>query len=178
MPKIIDGARRMILDEARNELFAGGYDALNIRAVARGCAIAAGTVYNYFESKDILAASVMLEDWQNALAAMKDETARAGSVDAGLFAIFDAIAAFRKPYEEIWESHGLSGASQKKLFRERHALLVAQIAALVQPLLTRFGAEEGDYLPRFIAENILIASNGEYRFEETAALIGRIIKEK
>jgi len=62
MPKRIENLRENILACAKKEMLAQGFDALNIRNVARGCGIAVGTVYNYFPSKDMLAAAVMLED--------------------------------------------------------------------------------------------------------------------
>ena len=41
-----------------------------MREAARRCGVAVGTLYNYFPSKDALAAAVMLEDWHEDLDAM------------------------------------------------------------------------------------------------------------
>ena len=64
MPKKIENLKDMILQDARIILKKQGYEQLAIRKVANDCHIAVGTVYNYFPSKEMLAAYVMLEDWQ------------------------------------------------------------------------------------------------------------------
>ena len=60
MPKIIENLRQTLLSAARTLLLREGYAALTIRRVAAISGIAVGTVYNYFPSKELLAAAVML----------------------------------------------------------------------------------------------------------------------
>ena len=50
MPKIIEGLRQRLLQEAERQLTEGGYSAMTIRSVAKACGVAVGTVYNYFYS--------------------------------------------------------------------------------------------------------------------------------
>ena len=64
MPKIIENIRERAIEEARGELLRSGYAALTIRGIAAKLGIGLGTFYNYFPSKEYLAAAVMLEDWQ------------------------------------------------------------------------------------------------------------------
>ena len=64
MPKVIDNIRGRAISEAREILIRDGYAALTIRGIARKLEIGVGTIYNYFPSKEYLAAGVMLEDWQ------------------------------------------------------------------------------------------------------------------
>ena len=71
MPKIIEGVRENILNTAREMLFSEGYQSISIRSVAKACGIATGTFYNYFDNKDFLIASIMMQDWQLALARMR-----------------------------------------------------------------------------------------------------------
>ena len=72
MPKVIEELREKILAKTKEVLLQDGYNALTIRGVSAACGIAAGTVYNYFSSKDMMVAAVMLEDWLLALAKMKE----------------------------------------------------------------------------------------------------------
>lgn len=74
MPKTIDNLREQLLEEAGKQVAENGYAKTTIRSVAKACKIAVGTVYNYFESKDMLIASVMAEDWFACLNAMKNRT--------------------------------------------------------------------------------------------------------
>ena len=64
MPKLIYNVRGRAIAEARKILTCDGYAALTIRRIAQNLEIGVGTIYNYFPSKEFLAANVMLEDWQ------------------------------------------------------------------------------------------------------------------
>lgn len=59
MPKLIPDAKIKILSTARKQLFEKGYTGLILREVADQCAMAVGTIYNYFSSKDMLVAAIM-----------------------------------------------------------------------------------------------------------------------
>ena len=63
MPKIIPNIREQLLNEAKKQIAEQGYSKTTIRSVANACNLGVGTVYNYFESKDMLIASFMAEDW-------------------------------------------------------------------------------------------------------------------
>lgn len=63
MPKLIENLKQRLTEETRRQLRQLGYSAVTIRSVARACGVSAGTVYNYFSSKEELLASSMLEDW-------------------------------------------------------------------------------------------------------------------
>ena len=62
MPKIIENAWGLILDEAKKQIREQGYAATTVRSVAAKCKVAIGTVYNYFPSKEILISSFMADD--------------------------------------------------------------------------------------------------------------------
>lgn len=67
--------RNSVLAAAFRLAAAGGYDAVQIREVAAEAGVALGTLYNYFESKDHLLASLLVE-WSGDLE-------RESSVDLG-----------------------------------------------------------------------------------------------
>ena len=57
MPKIIENLREQLLEETKKQILDRGYANTTIRSVAKACGVGVGTVYNYFESKEMLVAS-------------------------------------------------------------------------------------------------------------------------
>lgn len=64
MPKIIEEVEHKIMDSARKILESKGYDGLTARSVALRAGVSVGTLYNYFSSKEDIAAAVILADWR------------------------------------------------------------------------------------------------------------------
>lgn len=64
MPKVIKNLRETILSEAKNILLTENFNALSIREIAKRCNIGTGTFYNYFSTKEQLAAEIFREDWK------------------------------------------------------------------------------------------------------------------
>ncbi len=174
MPKIIDALREKLLTEARTVLLGQGYRALTIRGVAGACGVAAGTVYNYFPSKDMLAAAVMLEDWQSVLSHAREACATACDVRAGLLAIHRAIGAFAGRYRLGWGQVTM-GPGFRQEYQHRHQQLMGQIAGLVEPLLRHFGCEGDPFLAEFTARMLLTLSMDEtFEFERLDGIITRL----
>ncbi len=157
MPKHIERLQEGILLAAREALLSKGYAALTMRGVARACGVAVGTVYNYYPSKEMLVASVMLEDWLAALTDMQRVCASASSVSEGLRAMYEEVARFCRVYRPVWALYSFGGGQQSAL-AERHRLLVRQLAACVRTLLTRCEADGFDGVDVFLAENLLVAA--------------------
>ena len=155
MPKIIENLRQTLLSAARTLLLREGYAALTIRRVAAISGIAVGTVYNYFPSKELLAAAVMLEDWNGALGGIRAACAEADSIRAGLCAAYEEVSAFSRRFQPSWSGYSFRG-SQQSDFRKRHRLLVRQLADCFLPLLP---PESGE-LSLFLAENVLVCVDG------------------
>ncbi|MBD5457178.1 MAG: TetR/AcrR family transcriptional regulator, partial [Lachnospiraceae bacterium] len=88
MPKIIQELREKILAASRTRLLTEGYAALSLRGIAQDCSIAVGTIYNYFKDKNTLIASVMLEDWLEALETMERVCAQAETATEGYVGIY------------------------------------------------------------------------------------------
>ena len=72
MPKKIENVRELLLEETKRQMLEKGYKDLNIRSVANACKLGTGTVYNYFKSKEMLVASVLLADWKEHLREMSE----------------------------------------------------------------------------------------------------------
>lgn len=159
MPKVIYNLRERIIGSARAELLKSGYDSLAIRTVANECGIAVGTVYNYFPSKSMLAAEVMLDDWRAVIESARESCLSAESVERGLAAIYEGILSFYSKYSSVWANYTLSENARSEYGKHRN-MLVGQIAATVSLLLKRFRVSETDGLDVFIAENIMLCVTG------------------
>ena len=176
MPKLIQNLRERLLESAKSILLRQGYDRLTIRAVAGACGVAVGTVYNYFPSKEVLVASVMLEDWQTALARMREGAAKASCAVEGLHSVFQAIATFARLYAGVWSQYA-SRVNATELLRSRHHLIIGQLGEIIRPLLARFGCLFHPSLTGFLAETLLSASlDAESRFEELTPVLTKLLQ--
>ncbi len=177
MPKLIENIQETILEAAKCELLESDYSGFTIRTVAKKCGIAVGTIYNYFPSKDILAASVMLKDWNEALSAMRQGSCKSGTITEGLHAIYKEIEKFSSVYREVWSQYSFTGKFASE-YSERHNLLLNQLTEIIHPLLLRFDAAEDKFLENFVAENLLLAAMKQSNFQSLAALFDRIFIHK
>ena len=162
MPKHIEGIRERILTETRAILIADGYDRLNIRDVAARCGASIGTVYHYFESKEMLSATVMLTDWQEMLTSLTAATADLPDMLSVMEAIISGITAFEGIYSgtfAMYQSHG----NILSMVRSRHGMLVEQVAAIIRAQAERLGVLFDASLPDFLA-NMAIYYAGEPGF--------------
>ena len=160
MPKIIPNLRENILKESKRILKTESYDKLTVRRVASSCGVAVGTVYNYFPSKEMLTAGVMLDDWMKSLEDMKRTAGEAASPMEGLDGIYSVLLSFIGEYSETWDQYRARGGRAESPYR--HHILVEQIGDAIRILLDRFGSIFAPKLPSFLAENLLIlAVEGE-----------------
>ncbi len=174
MPKQIENLQERILETAKCELLGSDYSRFTIRSVAKECGIAVGTIYNYYASKDILAASVMLMDWNEALSAMRLGSGTSVSITEGLHVIYIEIEKFNSLYKGVWSqfSYTCQFASEYSM---RHDLLLNQLAEIIHALLLRFHIAEDKFLENFIAENLLLAAMKQSEFHALAAIFNRIL---
>lgn len=176
MPKVIENLRESLLACARDALLTQGYDHLTIRGVAAACGVAVGTVYNYFPAKDVLVASVMLEDWQRALERMRAGTAAAASALEGLRQVFEAVSAFAGTYSGAWTQY-TARMNPAPVLHQRHEQLVEQLNAVLEPLLRRFDCLFDPSLTGFLAETVLSASVGEAaRFDDLVPVLHKLLQ--
>jgi len=159
MPKKIEHLREDILKAARRILCRQGYEALTMRMVAADCGIAVGTLYNYYPSKEMLAGSVMLEDWRKCLAEMKEHCDQAATLKEGLDVLYQGIGRFAGRYRSAWQGYAFCGSQQIE-YAKRHNLLIEQTAACLAPLSARTVKNAPAGLNLFLAENVLACVNG------------------
>lgn len=177
MPKQIENVKRRALEAAKRELLQSDYSGFTIRSVAKKCGIAVGTIYNYFPSKDLLAASVMLEDWNGALLAMRQGSSQSDTITDGLNHIYKEIEHFSSVYKGVWSQYSLTSQFASD-YSERHGLLINQLSEIIHDLLVRFHAQEDTFLENFVAENLLLAAVNQNNFKSLANLLDRMFVNK
>lgn len=115
MPKIIENPQEIILEHAGIILEQQGYEALSMRAIAKFCGIATGTIYNYFPTKRELLLQMMTDYWEIHFAIIDDLSASEENLFARLKTIFAIMENFVLRFQEIWvgmrqESENVNGA--------------------------------------------------------------------
>lgn len=153
MPKIIEHLRERILETARHTLAEDGYRKLSMRALARSCDVAPGTIYNYFRDKEEIVATLALADWQETIARMDAAAARATGLEAALAELCDAACFFAETYRPTWEQYE-QGRAAAYLTRY-HRMLREQIARAVRTALERSGRGDLMDLADMLAETLL-----------------------
>lgn len=63
MPKILENVKEDILKVARDMILEEDYSNISIRKMAQRCGISAGTVYNYFDSKQEIIEYITKSEW-------------------------------------------------------------------------------------------------------------------
>ena len=170
MPKIIEGAREKILVNAKRRLFENGYQHLSLREVAKESGIATGTIYNYFANKDCLIASIMLENWSEAINKMEKKVQDAATVKDGVFGICDAVDEFCGIYAGIWQQPAVAAAATPDL-KHRHEFLTSQLSEKVDCLLETQGYGDKKEFTVLIVELILSSNQNETVREQLGALL-------
>lgn len=153
MPKVIEGVREKILSYVRESVERG--ESPTIEKIARHCEIANGTVFNYFPSKDMILASVILEDWTAIFADMEHKLPSA-SEEERLDLFYGALKAFCNKYETIWASSYNDKGVQSAL-QTRHSSLRDRIAALLRQMLPGLA----DALYPILSETLLLLARDD-----------------
>ncbi len=166
MPKIIRDVEEIILEEAKKELLENGYRDLTIRSLAKRSGIAVGTIYNHFESKNVIVARAIFIDWAKTLEIM---SAHAKASD-------DIIDVCRDIYDEIDEyNDGLS--DYNKNYAIQHGTFITQIAKVINDTLESLGYNETEFMGVFIAESINnVASHPDYSYDDLEIILKKIFK--
>ena len=178
MPKIIENLRHDLLVCGRKILQEEGCDGLTMRRVAKNCGIALGTIYNYYPSKEVLMASIMLEDWQNALQYLHSRCAGAESPLQCMRLVYNCVADFSAVYEKVWTQYSVP-SSLLPFIRSPHRLLISQLEAEIEPVLERFDCLFCSQLPVFLAETLLsAATNPDASFNDLIPVLQKLLQRQ
>ncbi len=168
MPKIIENLQEKLIAEAKRQIEEGGYTAMTIRSVASGCGVGVGTVYNYFESKEELAAVYLLQDWNTCIAAIESVSAEAAEPRAVVRCICSQLDSYADRHDMLFRDASAAAAFAGS-FSRYHTLLRAQLAGP----LRRFC--ESDFAAEFIAESLLTWTMAGTPFDDLWAMLEKLL---
>lgn len=175
MPKIIENVRESAVAEARAILESEGYDRLAMRDIAAKCGVAVGTMYNYFESKESLTGSVILEDWQNCYKAMQETVSSAADVRDGLRQIYSLMGDFARAHQYL-DSVNPRKAQKLHSYQTRHFVLLEQMNDLLEALFARFRLSVDQEIRNVTAELILNLSEKRYDYRLVEPALSRLLR--
>ena len=171
MPKVLDHPKEKILAAAREILLHEGYDALTVRNIAAKVHVAAGTVYNYFPSKDHLCAGVMLEDWQRMMREMHNRL-KGTDGKQGIRIIYETVKAYAESFEPVFGQYHGAAITRSSY----HDMLVNEIASYIREVLPD---DRDAFLPVFLSETILrFAAGLKTPYEKLENIIAELIQEE
>ena len=170
MPKIIENARGMLMDEAKRQIAEQGYESVTIRSIAKGCALGLGTFYNYFKSKDMLVASFLLEDWQNRIVQVNEKSRGEADPMVVVKYIYDELKDFTESHHSIFVSP-TAIKSFNNTVSGYHKVLRTQIAEPIRAACIAGGYENCDFLSQFVAEATLTWTVGKKSFDELSPIL-------
>ena len=173
MPKIIPNIKEQLLKEARKQIAEQGYGKTTIRSVANACNLGVGTVYNYFESKDVLIATFMAEDWNACVEVIKSQSAN--DPESVLKSIYDGLLEFSSKYQPLFCDKDAAKVFAA-VFTERHKQLRGQIAEMILPICKQSAIADQKFLAEYLAESLLTWTVAGESFEKQYAIISKIIK--
>jgi AcrR family transcriptional regulator len=93
-----EATRRRILEIAHERFAAQGFDAVTTRDVARAARIATGTLFNYFATKEAIAAALVAEALTEARVGFRARRRRGDSLEEDLFALVAAELRALRPH--------------------------------------------------------------------------------
>ena len=172
MPKILENVREQILEEAKKQVSEKGYGKTTVRSVASACGIGVGTVYNYFESKDMLIASFMIQDWNRFLCRM--EGIDSEDSESLLAAVAEGISGFMKEYGRLFSDPDAAKV-YAEVFAVRHKQLREQLAGKIQPVCVKSNVEDTEFLAQWIAESMLTWTAAGKSFDEQYSIIKHLL---
>ena len=167
MPKIIDNLSEKLICEARRQVLESGYASLNIRTVAKNCGVGVGTVYNYFPSKEALAAGFLVEDWSQRLQAIHSAAEEAASVDPVLEVIYDQLRQFQASYSNLFLDVAATSPAPSLRY---HAILREQFCEV----LRRFCPDE--FTALFVSESLLTWSVAGTPLSQISGIIHKVLQ--
>ena len=154
MPKIIAEINDKILECTKRMMLENQNDNFSLRMIAKECGIAVGTIYNYFENKEMLIAKIHLEDWKKAMAKIDEGFKSIDSLKDGIMVIYSEILDYCNVYGEYWNQYQCSTS----LIKSRHHLVQSQIAEKIDYLFDLYHYQDEKDMSVILAEIVLVAT--------------------
>ena len=172
MPKIIENIKEQLIAEAKRQISEYGYANTTIRSVASSCGVGVGTVYNYFESKELLIAAFVAEDWKNQIAVMA--ALPQNDPKALLRGIYESLVSFADNNKKLFSDSDAAKVISIG-FSSRHKRLRQQLASFILPICKAEQLENSDFVAEFVSESLISWSmEGKY-FDTVYAVLRKVI---
>ena len=167
MPKIIENLEERLVREAGRQIEEAGYGALTIRAVAKGCGVGLGTVYNYFPSKETLIATHLLVDWKMCVDTITRTAESATDPKPVLQCVYRQLVDFADRHQAIFRDEaavaGFAGS-----FSQYHDRLRSQLASPLRKFC------DSDFSAQFVAESLLTWSMAGKSFDTIYEILKKL----
>jgi len=99
---VLDLYRRAILDAAEKVFEARGFNEAKMAEIAKAAGLAAGTLYNYFDSKEAIVRSLMTHLGEQMLARLEEAGRRAQGLGPSLRALAEAALGFVNEHRAVF----------------------------------------------------------------------------
>lgn len=112
--------KERILSSAKEIALRQGISKINIRAVAKNCGIASGTVYNYFPSKGDLLVTVIKNFWEDAFKNIDWRSCEHNDFYTNLEKMYSILNEYLNKFKENWlEELSFLKTQEKQLGRQK-----------------------------------------------------------
>jgi AcrR family transcriptional regulator len=129
VPKIIENIRETILAKGKEMLLEGSYSNFNIRKLAKNCGLGLGTLYNYFDNKEVLVYHIFLSDWESTMELADELKEEKLPIRKKLHMIYISLETFVSQYLRIfWE---MSDSNQTGFPHDHYVELHKKIKELI-----------------------------------------------
>ena len=167
MPKIIENLKDRLIAEAEKQIEASGYNAVNIRSIAKACGVGVGTVYNYFPSKEALIATHLLDDWRLCVDTITRTAESATDPKPVLRCVYQQLVSFADRHQAIFRDEA-AAASFAGSFSQYHDRLRSQLASPLRKFC------DSDFTAQFVAESLLTWSMAEKSFDAVYEILKKL----
>ena len=167
MPKIIENLKDRLIAEAEKQIEASGYNAVNIRSVAKACGVGVGTVYNYFPSKEALIATHLLVDWKVCVDTITSTAESATDPKPALQCVYQQLVSFANRHQAIFRDEA-AAASFAGSFSQYHDRLRSQLASPLRKFC------DNDFTAQFVAESLLTWSMAGKSFDAIYEILKKL----
>lgn len=106
-------SREAILKKSRELIQTQGWEAVNIRSVAKACDISIGSIYNYFQNKTALVAATVESVWCDIFHMSDSETEFLGFTEC-IEWTFESMKKGNEKYPDFFTMHSMSFMGESK----------------------------------------------------------------
>lgn len=174
MPKIIENVKEQLLSEAKRQIAERGYANTTIRSVAGACGLGVGTVYNYFDSKEMLIAAFVSEDWKRHLANMA--ALPHDDFKVLLRGIYESLISFADNNKKLFSDKDAAKVISIG-FASRHKRLRELLATFILPACLGAGLDNAEFTAQFLSESLISWAMDGKDFDTVYAVLEKVIKK-